>query len=145
MTEKTQNQKTKLLLNRLQECYISGSHWCWRYWGLKKKKKEAKPGESLGCTLWGNVLSILCPSKCWQYKVIQEKPWWAGAKKAHCLQSQTALPSGSCRPTNESTILGSWQMDPCLLRAWNLEQKAHNRFHIIMDLPEVVLLLYLRD
>ena len=69
--------------------------------------------------------------------------WLAGVGKAWCLQSQTALSLGSCSPTSGCTILGSGQMGPCLLRAWNLEQKAYNRFHVIAAFPEGVSLLYL--
>lgn len=56
-----------------------------------------------------------------------------------------SLPSGSGWPANKCTNMGSGQMGPCLLRANNPEQKAHNRFHIIMALPEEALLLYFPD
>lgn len=66
-------------------------------------------------------------------------------QKAQCPRSHTDLSLTPAQPTNECIILGSGQMGPCLFRAGNLEQKAHTTFHIIVDLPEVALLLCLQD
>lgn len=104
MTKKPKPQSQIVSLNRRHECGVSGTCWGWRY-----GEKKSKVCLILGCILRGNSLSILCPFQYFQYKVAQRETWPAGVGEAQCLQSQTALLSASCLPTNGCMYpLGQW-------------------------------------
>ena len=87
MTKKPNPQSQTVSLNSRHECGVSETGWGWRY-----GEKKSKACLILACILWGNILSILCPSQYFQNEVAQWETWLTGVRKAQCLQSQTALP-----------------------------------------------------